>query len=498
MRAMVKFATRERAGTPTVPVLRCCGDYRIESGFKPFGAITTVALHANAFVHVCCAMLLRSALAVACALATAGAAPAQPTTDVSTDTDLSTNTATNTAQLYHDYQKSHPYLYDHFSPGEGGTSGIDDLDEIDRPETPITDTKTLDIPFAWARSKFDALHENTGLRLGVAFTALGAWASGAGDPSGASYDLDLLSSWTLVGRGTPNTGTLVATVEYRDAIGDDPASSLGGQLGTLINPVNAFNDRQWVVRDVYWLQRLLDDKLRLLAGRADLGDFFGLQPMQNVNTMFVNRHFSGNPTVPSPGHGATVEASIRPNDQFYLSAGVANAYNRTTEFEFDSLHYKDFFYTMEVGYTPYVDGMGRGRYSVMGWYIDERTRDTPAIPSDSGLTLVAGQQLSDRLQVWARYAYADGTTTNIRQLAQAGVGYTGLLGSPSNMTGLAFSYAQPRSDSSREEKVLEIFERLQVSRFTQISVGAQAIFDPGNNLNVSTVGVFYARLRLAF
>jgi porin len=425
---------------------------------------------------------------VVCAVATAATASAQSTTDLSADA----------AQVYRDYEKSHPYLYDKFSPGEGGTSGIDDLDEIDRPETPIRDTKTLDMPFAWARSRFDALHENTGLRLGVAFTALGAWASGAGDPSGASYDLDLLSAWTLVGRGTPNTGTLVATVEYRDAIGDDPASSLGSQLGTLINPVNAFNDRQWVVRDFYWLQRLLDDKLRLLAGRADLADFFGQQPMQNPNTMFLNRHFSGNPTVPFPGHGPSAEASVRPNDQFYLSAGVANAYNRTTEFDFDSIHYNDFFYTMEVGFTPNIEGMGRGRYSVMGWYIDERTRDTPAIPSDSGLTLVAGQQLSDRLQVWARYAYADGTTTNIRQLAQAGVGYTGLLGSPSNMTGFAFSFAQPRSDQSREEKVLEVFERLQVSRFTQLSVGAQAIFDPGNNPNVSTVGVFYARVRLAF
>jgi len=132
-----------------------------------------------------------------------------------------------------------------------------------------------------------------------------------------------------------------------------------------------------------------------------------------------------------------------------------------------------------------------------GWYIDERDRDT-FIPSDQGITLVAGQQLSDRFQVWARYAYADATITNIRQLAQAGLGYTGLFGSPSNMTGFAFSFAQPRSAQSREEKVAEVFERFQVSRFTQISVGAQAVFDPGNNPNTDVLGVFYARLRLAF
>ena len=106
--------------------------------------------------------------------------------------------------------------------------------------------------------------------------------------------------------------------------------------------------------------------------------------------------------------------------------------------------------------------------------------------------------MNDAFQVWARYAYADATTTNVRQLVQGGLGYNGLLGSPSNVTGLALSFAQPRSDQSREEKVIEVFQRFQVSRFIQISVGAQAIFDPGNNQDDDLLGVFYARLRLAF
>jgi len=425
--------------------------------------------------------------AAAYLLGAVGAALAQSTDDRAKEEDES--------RLY---RETHPYLYDEFSPGEGGTSGIDDLKQIDKPEVSIADTAKLDAPLAFARRGFDSLYEQTGLRLGVAFTALGAWASGESDPSGASYDLDLLSAWTLVGRGTPNIGVLVATAEYRNAFTDEPPSALGAELGTLINPINAFNDRLWVVRDLYWLQRLWDGKLRVLFGRADMGDFVGQQPMQNVNTSFVNRHFSGNPTVPFPGHGPTVSVDVRPDDRFYVTAGMANAYGNTREWEFSSLDQGDFFYTAEAGYTPTIEGMGRGRYSIMAWYINERDRGGTVIPSDQGVTLVAGQQLSDRLQVWARYAYADGTTTNVRQLAQGGAGYAGLLGSPSNMTGLAFSWAQPRSAASREEKVLEIFQRLQLTRFTQFSVGAQAIFDPGDNPTENLVGVFYARLRIAF
>jgi hypothetical protein len=102
------------------------------------------------------------------------------------------------------------------------------------------------------------------------------------------------------------------------------------------------------------------------------------------------------------------------------------------------------------------------------------------------------------LQVWGRYGYANGATTNIRNLAQAGVGYIGLFGSPSNMSGLAASFAGPRSSASRDEKVIEAFQRIQLARFTQLSVGFQFVVDPGNNPDEDRVELLYARLRHAF
>jgi porin len=301
-----------------------------------------------------------------------------------------------------------------------------------------------------------------------------------------------------VGRGTANTGVLVATTEYRDKLGSDPASSVGGELGTLINTSNAFNDREWVARDIYWLQRFYDGKLRVLVGRADTGDYVGQQPMQNVNNSFVNRSFSANPTAPFPGHGATVGVSVRPNDSFYVTGGIANGYNVTTSDAFDSIGDGDYFYTAEAGWTPVIGDLGAGRYSVMVWHIDARDKNGFSSPSDDGVTLVAGQQLNYRLQVWGRYAYADGGTTNIRQLTQAGLGYSGVFGSPSNMTGISASYAEPRADTSRSESVLEVFQRFQLTRFAQASIGAQMVFNPGNNPDENRVELLYARLRIAF
>jgi porin len=399
---------------------------------------------------------------------------------------------------YEAYAESHPYLNDEFSPGEGGESGIDELERLAEPETSILDAVDYPGLSGLVRGRFDSLYRDTGLRLGLAATALGLTANGADDPHGSAYDLDFMSAWTLVGRGTPDTGVLVATAEFRDRMGSDPASAVGPQLGTLINTVNAFNDRDWVMRDAYWLQRFNGGKLRVLIGRADTSDFVGQQPMQNVNALFANRSFSANPTVPFPGHGPTVGVSYRPSDRFYVTGGVANGYNNTRKSEFDTIDDGDFFYSAEAGWTPQVEGMGAGRYSVMVWHIDSRTENGFNSPSDEGVTFVAGQQLGNRLQVWGRYAYADGATTNVRSLWQAGVGYGGLFGSPSNMSGLAASYAEPRTSVSREEKVIEAFQRIQLSRFTQLSAGVQVVFDPGNNPDEDQVELLYVRLRHAF
>ncbi len=187
---------------------------------------TTSAPRPHAGRRRCAAILLGWFPAVAGVPATAGAEPTEPAADSSA--------AESQLALY---EETHPYLYDEFSAGEGGTGGIDELEEIERPEVAIADTVRFDVPFAFVRGHTNALEDRIGLRLGTGFTTLGAWATGAGgDPYGASYDFDLMSAWTLVGRGTADTGVLVATVEYRDAFTDDPASALGGRAWNADQP----------------------------------------------------------------------------------------------------------------------------------------------------------------------------------------------------------------------------------------------------------------------
>jgi carbohydrate-selective porin OprB len=268
-------------------------------------------------------------------------------------------------------------------------------------------------------------------------------------------------------------------------------------MGTLIPPVNTFNERGWVIRDCYWIQRLWDARIRILVGRADISDYVGSHWMQNVNNSFANRSFSANPAVPFPGHGPMAGISLRPVEQFYLTAGAINGYSDTTEVGLETLFDEwDLFSTAEVGWTPVIEGLGPGRYAFMAWHMD--ARELWNLPEDYGFTFIADQNLGDGWQVFARYAWNDGPLTGIRNLGQAGVGRDGFFGREDDLTGFALSLADPAAHNVRYETVLEIFHRFQLTRHTQFSVGLQLIANPVNAPDNETAGVFYARVRTSF
>lgn len=388
--------------------------------------------------------------------------------------------------------------YKPWTGGEAPSSTPIELDEIYVPRRGVLDVPGLERPIDqivdWSR----ALEEATGLRLGFAYTTVFQQATGGpGDRYGGSGDLDLFGRWALLGRGTENTGQLVFSGEYRHQIGEQPASDLRDDVGSLQRTTNGFNDRGWVVRDLYWIQRLLDGKLSLGAGRADPSDFFGSHWMQNLNASFFNRAFAANSVVPSPGHGMTAGFSVRPVDEFFVTAGLSNMYGRSTINDIDTLDEGDFFTFAEFGYTPTIKDLGRGRYRFLIWHAD--AREDNGNPSDRGFSIIADQELGEIVQVFARYGFADeGTLTGIRSSFETGLGFRGLLGAENNLTGVAFAYSTAPSGGGQDEKILETFHRWQLTAHTQFSIGAQAIIDPSNNRDDDVVGVFSARFRIAF
>lgn len=347
------------------------------------------------------------------------------------------------------------------------------------------------------KRRFDQIADKTSIRLGLAHTMLVQQATGGpGRRTGAAGDLDILAKWTLIGAGTKDTGILALASEYRYQIGDMPPGSLGGEIGTLVPTTNGFGERPFIIKELYWDQRLFEDRFRFGLGRIDPENVFGSHRLQSANTFFLNKAFSGNVAVPYPGPGLTGAAQVKPTTWSFVTAGITDANGKATIGNFEGFFDDDeFMYFVEGGLTPTFDGLGQGRYKLSLWHIDER--DDAHKPSDDGFTLAMDQDLGERLLAFARYGHADGDATGITDSVQGGVGIKGVLGKE-NMLGIAAAWSQPKDEDKRDEKVVEVFQRFQVTESAQITIGAEAIFDPSNAPDDDVVGVFSARLRLSF
>lgn len=371
-----------------------------------------------------------------------------------------------------------------------------ELDEIFAPHTAMFDVPLIDGSINRLLDRQRKLEEDIGLRVAFAYTHVFQQASGGpGRRWGSSGDADLLFDWTLVGRGTEDTGRLVFSIEERFQAGAMPPSQLRSEVGSLVATTGAFNDRGLVVRDVLWDQRFLDAKLRILVGRASPDDYVGSHRLQSSNFGFFNGNLAGNVTTAFVGHGPLAMVSVHPTDVFYATAGAANAFSTTTQSTIGDLADEWRIYGFgEVGVTPEIGGLGRGRYALTAWNMPARND----LPSDWGASVTIEQYLTDDLWVYGRYGYADRGLTGVRQAWQVALAIDGLLGSPDNVTGMGFGYAQPADGDARDETSLEIFQRFQILEHAQFSLGAQLIIDPSNAPDDDAIGVFSARLRLEF
>jgi porin len=389
-----------------------------------------------------------------------------------------------------------PFNYEtSFSIGEAETSPLVEMDEIDSLHTALFNIPFLDKPFDAATAGLDDFEKATALRVRFAYTMLFQQASVG--KSGGSGDLDIMSAWTLLGRGTANTGRLIVTGEYRHKMGDISANALRDQIGSLQRTTGGFNDRGWVLRDFNWIQRLYEGKLRFLAGRSDISDYFGAHRLQSINNSFSNRQFSANSTTAFPnGHAISGGVSVQPIDDLYVTGGAANAYGQSNINDMSVLDEGDLFWAGEVGYTPTFEGLGPGRYALFVWHMDARTLND--LPSDTGFSIIAEQNLNYALHIFGRYGWSEDGTTGIKQAAEMGLGLRGLLGSPDNLTGAAIGISEPTADGLRDEIVTEIFHRFQLTPYTQLSFGLQGIFDPSNAPTEDAIAVFTTRFRVEF
>lgn len=84
----------------------------------------------------------------------------------------------------------------------------------------------------------------------------------------------------------------------------------------------------------------------------------------------------------------------------------------------------------------------------------------------------------------------------MRQLLTAGVGLKGAFGRNDGIFGAALAWGQPEDRSLCNQYVAELFYRIQLTQYIQLTPDFQLIAEPSRNRDNDTIGVLGLRMRI--
>jgi len=346
------------------------------------------------------------------------------------------------------------------------------------------------------------MDEKAGLQFGFSYQlTFQAATSGPGDRSGAEGDLDLSAAWRVIGtKDDDDTGTINVNAQHIHEMGETGPANLSGDIGAIWATSDGWGYNQdFVVDQAYFEQYFLDGNAMVVVGKIDTTNYVNTNRFADDSVYFMNTAFSANPALLYPDNGLGIVGAGHITKLVYLGGCIADANGQATMSGFDSIGYGDFFYAVEAGLTPTINGLGDGAYRFTGWYSQDAEKLN--LPEDYGFAISCDQQLGNGVSPFLRYAWSDGAATGVRNIAAVGACIEGCFGRKDDVFGLGVSWGDSPIEAYSDQVAGEVFYRLQVTAAVQFTLGGQVIanaLDRETGENGETVGIIEARFRVAF
>jgi porin len=385
-------------------------------------------------------------------------------------------------------------------PGLGSPDQVDNQLQTDAgPKEPLLKFRFLDKYFAW---KSD-LKEDTGFGFGLDYsTVLFSASESLGEDNAAAGMARLFGAWDLVGRDSGNGGALVYKVEHRHSYTTATPKFFGFELGYAGLFAAPWSDEKLRVTNLYWRQRLANQRFVFLAGFLDATDFVDVYGLASPWLHFMNLTFStGSAAMALPNDGllgAAVGAWL--SDRVYAIASLGdNGSDPTDVFSgFDRFfNTNEYFTSVELGWTTAKDRAYFDNLHLTWWHSDQKTEIGD--PSGWGLNGSATWFLMDKWMPFLRGGYAEDGGSLLEASLSAGFGYQWVPGR--DLVGVAFNWGKPNETTwgpdLRDQYTAELFWRWQLAEQLAITPDLQLLVNPANNPQADRVWVFGVRARLA-
>ena len=284
------------------------------------------------------------------------------------------------------------------------------------------------------------------------------------------------------------SGSLNFRVENRHNYTNASLHDFGGEVGSAMPTVYAFNDMKWGVIQLYWEQSLTED-FKFIIGRLQPIAYIDSYAFISPFTGFLNQSFSWAPTMAIPASGFGIAGGTMLNDNIYLTASLSDANADNTKVGFDTFFQdREYFKHVEFGFIKSLKEREINNVHMTLWHSDEREKAKK--DSAWGVGVSGSWKFEKKWVPFIRASYSDGNITALSHMISTGIGYQF---DPKSQLALGLSWGKP-SSGNRDQITSEIFYRMNISKNLQVTPDIQYIKNPSNNLN--TDSIFLAGLRL--
>lgn len=345
----------------------------------------------------------------------------------------------------------------------------------------------------WFEAK-ERLKRDYHLALGMDYSIVGAVSSAEMSRGSAiGHDLRFYGKWMPVNPNARNSGSLVFKFENRSAYSQVAPQDFGISLGAYTINAAQFSDADWIVTNLYWKQKLFDDRVTIGFGHVDVTDYTDIYPLANPLTGFSNLAFSVSPAIAAPNQGLGVAAGIWFSDNVYAIAGIADA-NGNQQLSSDVFSSRETFKHFEIGFTTSRERQFLDNFHVTFWQQDARTE--ARVPEDWGVSASINWVFNNTWSPFLRAGWAEGGAAVYETSVSAGIGY---LTRQQDLLGIGLNWSRPGGSADLNAQwTLEAFYKYQLSQTLALTLDTQFVIDPCMNSDEDTINITSLRFRGAF
>lgn len=388
-------------------------------------------------------------------------------------------------------------------PEFGGPSNVgSELKEDAKDKQPAFRFKGIDSFFKPYLDSKTRLNKENGFAYGFDYTAMYQNASESlGETVAAGGIFRAFGSWTLVGRETGNTGSIVYKVENRHKLGTNISpKDLGFEMGYIGFTAPIYADYGMGLTNLYWQQNFKDANFNFIAGVVDTTDYLDIYGLINPWTAFSNLAFLTDPTIPAPNMGLGAAFGWMATDHLYLVGGVADTNGDPSNpgAMWDSFFGdQEYFTHLELGWVSSYDRRYFDNAHLTYWHADQRV--AAATPAGWGVAFSYTKFINDTWMPFFRAGYAVDGGALYENSISTGLGY--YMAGSRDLLGVGLNWSKPSESSFgpglSNQITTELFYRYQLSQNVALTPDLQYIIDPAWNTGVDSILILGLRMRLA-